>query len=108
MGARATHREWCGIAWKHSGCQRCSSVVAARMGLLQISQFGASSWFSAKHVRCQVPSLSPGDLVTHDKFGLGTVVSTDGYGDQAEAKIDFGGEYGVKHLVLRYAPLEKL
>ena len=38
-----------------------------------------------------VPSLSPGDMVTHDKFGLGTVVSTDGYGDQAEAKIDFGG-----------------
>jgi DNA helicase-2/ATP-dependent DNA helicase PcrA len=55
-----------------------------------------------------VLSLSPGDLVTHDKFGLGTVVSTDGYGDQAEAKIDFGGDYGVKHLVLRYAPLEKL
>jgi DNA helicase II / ATP-dependent DNA helicase PcrA len=55
-----------------------------------------------------VPSLSPGDMVTHDKFGLGTVVSTDGYGDQAEAKIDFGGSYGVKHLVLRYAPLEKL
>jgi DNA helicase II / ATP-dependent DNA helicase PcrA len=55
-----------------------------------------------------VPTLSPGDMVTHDKFGLGTVVSTDGYGDQAEAKIDFGGDYGVKHLVLRYAPLEKL
>jgi ATP-dependent DNA helicase UvrD/PcrA len=55
-----------------------------------------------------VPSLSPGDMVTHDKFGLGTVVSTDGHGDQAEAKIDFGGDYGVKHLVLRYAPLEKL
>jgi DNA helicase-2/ATP-dependent DNA helicase PcrA len=55
-----------------------------------------------------VPALAPGDRVTHDKFGLGTVVSADGYGDQAEAKIDFGGEYGVKHLVLRYAPLEKL
>jgi DNA helicase-2/ATP-dependent DNA helicase PcrA len=55
-----------------------------------------------------VPSLASGDMVTHDKFGLGTVVSTEGYGDQAEAKIDFGGEYGVKHLVLRYAPLEKL
>ena len=55
-----------------------------------------------------VPALSPGDKVTHDKFGLGTVVSTDGYGDQAEAKIDFGDGYGVKHLVLRYAPLEKL
>ena len=55
-----------------------------------------------------VPVLSPGDRVNHDKFGLGRVVSTDGYGDSAEAKIDFGGSYGVKHLVLRYAPLEKL
>jgi DNA helicase-2/ATP-dependent DNA helicase PcrA len=55
-----------------------------------------------------VPALRPGDRVTHDKFGLGTVVSADGYGQDAEAKIDFGGEYGVKHLVLRYAPLEKL
>jgi DNA helicase-2/ATP-dependent DNA helicase PcrA len=52
-----------------------------------------------------VPVLVPGDRVTHDKFGLGTVVSADGYG---EAKIDFGGDYGIKHLVLRYAPLEKL
>jgi DNA helicase-2/ATP-dependent DNA helicase PcrA len=55
-----------------------------------------------------VPSLAPGDMVTHDKFGLGTVVAVEGAGDRAEAKIDFGGEYGVKHLVLRYAPLEKL
>jgi DNA helicase-2/ATP-dependent DNA helicase PcrA len=55
-----------------------------------------------------VPSLRPGDMVTHDKYGLGTVVSTDGFGDDAEAKIDFGDGYGVKHLVLRYAPIEKL
>jgi DNA helicase-2/ATP-dependent DNA helicase PcrA len=55
-----------------------------------------------------VPSLSTGDRVNHDKFGLGTVVSADGFGDNAEAKIDFGGSYGVKHLVLRYAPIEKL
>jgi len=56
----------------------------------------------------QVPALAPGDLVNHDKFGLGTVVSVDDAGDRAEAKIDFGSDYGVKHLVLRYAPLEKL
>jgi DNA helicase II / ATP-dependent DNA helicase PcrA len=55
-----------------------------------------------------VPSLSKDDLVTHDKYGLGTVVEVDGYGDDAEAKINFGGDYGVKHLLLRYAPLEKL
>ncbi len=56
----------------------------------------------------RVPSLSPGDKVTHDSYGLGTVVSVQGSGDDPEAKIDFGGEYGVKHLVLRYAPIEKL
>ncbi len=55
-----------------------------------------------------VPSLSPGDKVTHDSYGLGTVLSVERRGDDPEAKIDFGGEYGVKHLVLRYAPIEKL
>src|SRR5215467_6321058 len=56
----------------------------------------------------RVPSLAPGDKVTHDAYGLGTVLSLQGSGDDPEAKIDFGGEYGVKHLVLRYAPIEKL
>jgi DNA helicase-2/ATP-dependent DNA helicase PcrA len=55
-----------------------------------------------------VPSLAPGDKVTHDAYGLGTVLSLQGSGDDPEAKIDFGGEHGVKHLVLRYAPIEKL
>ena len=56
----------------------------------------------------EVPVLSPGDRVTHDAFGLGTVVSAGGAGERAEAKIDFGGDHGVKHLILRYAPIEKL
>jgi DNA helicase II / ATP-dependent DNA helicase PcrA len=56
----------------------------------------------------RVPSLSPGDRVTHDAYGLGTVVSVQGSGDDPEAKIDFGDGYGIKHLVLRYAPIEKL
>jgi DNA helicase II / ATP-dependent DNA helicase PcrA len=55
-----------------------------------------------------VPSLHPGDRVTHDSYGLGVVLSVEGRGDDPEAKIDFGGDYGIKHLVLRYAPLEKL
>jgi DNA helicase-2/ATP-dependent DNA helicase PcrA len=55
-----------------------------------------------------VPSLHPGDRVNHDSYGLGTVLSIEGRGDDPEAKIDFGGDYGIKHLVLRYAPIEKL
>jgi len=54
-----------------------------------------------------IPSLSPGDRVLHDSFGMGTVVSVDGAGDKAVASIDFGSE-GVKRLLLRYAPVEKL
>jgi len=54
-----------------------------------------------------VVSLSPGDRVTHQKFGLGTVVSTAGVGDKADATIDFGTA-GIKRLLLRYAPVEKL
>jgi DNA helicase-2/ATP-dependent DNA helicase PcrA len=54
-----------------------------------------------------VITLNVGDRVTHDRFGLGTVVSVSGPADDAKATIDFGGE-GVKQLLLRYAPVEKL
>ena len=54
-----------------------------------------------------VVSLAVGDRVTHQKFGLGTVVATAGQGEKSEATIDFGSA-GVKRLLLRYAPVEKL
>ena len=55
-----------------------------------------------------IPSLESGDRVSHDVFGLGRVVAVRGDGDKAQAEIDFGGEHGMKRLLLRYAPLEKL
>jgi DNA helicase-2/ATP-dependent DNA helicase PcrA len=55
-----------------------------------------------------VVSLEPGDRVSHDTFGLGTVVTVSGAGDNAQATIDFGSAIGEKRLVLRYAPVEKL
>jgi DNA helicase-2/ATP-dependent DNA helicase PcrA len=55
----------------------------------------------------EVPSLAGGDRVSHDSFGLGTVVTVEGAGDKAVASIDFGSQ-GVKRLLLRYAPVEKL
>jgi DNA helicase-2/ATP-dependent DNA helicase PcrA len=54
-----------------------------------------------------IPNLDPGDRVSHDQFGLGTVVATRGAGDGTQAQIDFGTA-GVKWLMLRYAPVEKL
>ena len=55
-----------------------------------------------------VPELSVGDRVTHDAFGLGTVVDTRGSGDGTQAQIDFGAGAGLKWLMLRYAPIQKL
>lgn len=55
-----------------------------------------------------VISLESGDKVTHDSFGLGTVVRVEGEGERAMAHVDFGGDAGVKRLLLRYAPVEKL
>ncbi len=55
-----------------------------------------------------IPHLEYGDRVTHDAFGLGTVVGVRGEAEKAQAQIDFGGEVGVKWLLLRYAPVEKL
>jgi DNA helicase-2/ATP-dependent DNA helicase PcrA len=54
-----------------------------------------------------VPNLDPGDRVQHDAFGLGTVISVEGAGEGAVASIDFGSD-GVKRLLLRYAPVERL
>ncbi|MGL4176935.1 MAG: DNA helicase PcrA [Dermatophilaceae bacterium] len=52
--------------------------------------------------------LAAGDKVTHDTYGLGSVVRTLGEGERTQAEVDFGGELGVKRFVLRFAPLEKL
>jgi DNA helicase-2/ATP-dependent DNA helicase PcrA len=54
-----------------------------------------------------VISVDVGDRVSHDAFGLGTVVEVNGAGDKAQATVDFGSG-GTKRLVLRYAPLVKL
>jgi DNA helicase-2/ATP-dependent DNA helicase PcrA len=54
-----------------------------------------------------IPHLSVGDKVTHDAYGLGTVVALEGAGPNAVAKIDFGSD-GTKRLLLRYSPVVKL
>ncbi|GAB3565832.1 DNA helicase PcrA [Spelaeicoccus albus] len=52
-------------------------------------------------------SVEVGQRVSHDSFGLGTVIEVAGTGDKAVAKVDFGSA-GTKRLLLRYAPVEKI
>jgi DNA helicase-2/ATP-dependent DNA helicase PcrA len=91
-----------------------SGSPAARMGAptaagrrnFSSAALRADAAAKAKPAR-EIPSLEPGDRVVHDSFGMGTVVSLEGSGDKTVASIDFGSE-GVKRLLLRYAPVEKL
>ncbi|HET7388583.1 MAG TPA: DNA helicase PcrA [Nocardioidaceae bacterium] len=75
-----------------------------------VRRFGAASARADAETKARkrdVPSLEPGDRVLHDSFGMGTVVALEGVADKAVASIDFGSS-GVKRLLLRYAPVEKL
>ncbi len=58
----------------------------------------------------QTPALSldVGDRVNHDKYGLGTVVATDGAGPRATATIDFGSSGTVRLMLIGGVPLVKL
>jgi len=53
------------------------------------------------------PAIVAGDTVQHERWGEGVVVTTSGYGDDAEATIRFG-EVGEKRVLLAYAPLRKI
>ena len=52
-------------------------------------------------------TLTPGDRVTHDKYGLGRVEEVSGVGESAMSLIDFGSAGRVK-LMHNHAPVTKL
>ncbi|MEE1296396.1 MAG: 3'-5' exonuclease [Bifidobacterium sp.] len=65
----------------------------------------ASSLKADNHL--DIADFQPGDRVSHDKFGLGKVLSVDDKGRNSVITVDFGSD-GVKRLMLRVAPIEKL
>ncbi|MFH8804456.1 DNA helicase PcrA [Streptomyces sp. NPDC017936] len=107
----ATH-----VDWKRTGATAPVSSgpvsgVAASLSSSRSrsSAAGASGFATRRGGAAEKPavSLAVGDRVTHDQFGLGTVVAVKGTGANAEATIDFG-DTKPKRLLLRYAPVEKL
>ncbi|MGW7102926.1 DNA helicase PcrA [Streptomyces sp. NPDC054838] len=68
---------------------------------------GPSGFATRRAAEKPVVALTVGDRVTHDQFGLGTVMEVRGAGADAQATIDFGDDKP-KRLLLRYAPVQKL
>ncbi|HJE59026.1 MAG TPA: DNA helicase PcrA [Nocardiopsis listeri] len=72
------------------------------------SGFGSTFGGGRKKTVKEAPTLSVGDLVNHDSFGMGRVQLVDGAGDKTKARIDFGADIGEKDFLVKYAPIEKL
>ncbi|WP_330348540.1 DNA helicase PcrA [Streptomyces sp. NBC_00582] len=106
----ATH-----VDWKRTGATApvssgpVSGVAASLSSSRSRSSAAGASGFATRRGAAEKPvvALAVGDRVTHDQFGLGTVVGVKGTGSNAEATIDFG-DSKPKRLLLRYAPVEKL
>lgn len=84
-----------------------SSRRAASSSASGASGTGAKFGSASPRKEADIPSLDVGDKVTHDAYGLGTVVALEGVGNNAVARIDFGAD-GTKRLLLRYSPVTKL
>ncbi|MFF2651008.1 DNA helicase PcrA [Streptomyces sp. NPDC058045] len=104
------------LDWKRTGAAapKASGPVGSIAASLSSSRSrsaaaGASGFATRRGGATEKPvvALTIGDRVTHDQFGLGTVVGVKGSGTNAEATIDFG-DTKPKRLLLRYAPVEKL
>ncbi|MFI9826739.1 DNA helicase PcrA [Streptomyces sp. NPDC051913] len=99
------------VEWKRTGATAAPagpvSGVASSLSSSRSSARGASGFATSRASDKPVVSLAVGDRVTHDQFGLGTVMAVKGTGANAEATVDFG-EAKPKRLLLRYAPVEKL
>ncbi|WP_369364929.1 DNA helicase PcrA [Streptomyces sp. CG4] len=102
------------VEWKRTGAAAPvssgpASGIAASLSSSRSrsSASGASGFATRRTAEKPVVALAVGDRVTHDQFGLGTVVAVKGTGANAEATIDFG-DTKPKRLLLRYAPVEKL
>ena len=86
---------------------RNESSTSVSASLIKRSKVATAPPPRATGKKISAIELQIGERVSHDTFGVGTVVSVAGEGDKAEATINFG-QYGEKRLLLRYAPVEKL
>lgn len=102
------------IDWKSTGSVTAPVASSSNRSLsagryTSGGRTAASVGRSSSRIRPQreVPEVAVGDTLSHDSFGLGTVVEVTGSGDKTVAHVDFGSE-GTKRLLMRYAPVQKL
>jgi DNA helicase II / ATP-dependent DNA helicase PcrA len=95
------------IDWRRSAPERSAPVGRFAFG----KRPGATdrgTWNVPKASMAPSLSLDVGDRVNHDKYGLGTVVASDGSGVRATVTIDFGSAGTVRLMLIGGVPMQKL
>ncbi|WP_433870210.1 DNA helicase PcrA [Saccharopolyspora sp. CA-218241] len=90
---------WGSRGFDRAGGDSAQAGVAAR----GMRSTPATGWKDSVAIK-----LAAGDRVTHDKYGLGTVLATEGEGPRATATIDFGSSGTVRLMLIGSVPLTKL
>ncbi len=105
----------------HNSSRNGSYSSANRSGRVSMRRVGKSSTAAspkalaraaaakaeAQNNGLNIADFSIGDKVTHDQYGLGKVIEVQDKGRNSVITVDFGAD-GVKRLMLRVAPIEKL
>ena len=69
-----------------------------------------TQWDSSRSVSRKEPTRPPltvGEIVRHQVFGEGVVQDVQGEGETEQATVNFGGDVGLKRLLVSLAPLER-
>ena len=90
-----------------SGSGSSGKVTTRRIAPSAASKSKPNTGAMAKGNGLSISDFQIGDRITHDKFGLGTVVDLQDKGPKSVITVDFGSD-GVKRLMLAVAPIEKL
>jgi len=97
---------------RHGEYGRSAPMTASRFGQSAsprtVPRGGASSPSRSARMAGPPLELAVGDRVSHDKYGLGTVVQADGAGVRATVTIDFGATGKVRLMLIGGVPMVKL
>lgn len=109
-GSSSSYGSRGGSSYGSSGSSRSSSrsgkVTTRRVTPLDKLKTAPASALSQDNA-LNIADFHVGDKITHDRYGLGTVLDTQDKGRNSVITVDFGTD-GVKRLMLRVAPIEKL
>lgn len=111
-GGASAARGWSGGRAGARGSAESGTDGAGRAGGAGAGAGGVNSRLVGqagdKNNKSQSFDFNHGDKVSHQKWGVGTIVAVKGSGDDTELQIAFPAPTGIKRLLARFAPIEKV